>query len=103
MIERSLWQLLREYDIDLVTAQHICNDAMINGVTVSGTAARIEALEAALINTAAHLAASISLLERTPKANKAAPSDTMFNMMLADYKKSLAEARAALDKDVENE
>jgi hypothetical protein len=48
MSERTLWQLLREYDIDLITAQHICNDAMINGVTVPGAAARVEALERTL-------------------------------------------------------
>jgi hypothetical protein len=31
---RTLWELLREHKIDLTTAQHICNDAMINGVSV---------------------------------------------------------------------
>lgn len=52
----------------------------------------------------AALAASISLLERTPKAKKAAPSDTMFNMMLNDYKGALEAARpvfAALSHPVE--
>jgi hypothetical protein len=44
----TLWQLLREHDIDLVTAQHICDDALINGVSTPCTTARIWALEAAL-------------------------------------------------------
>lgn len=41
----------------------------------------------------AALAAAISLLERSPKT--AAPSDQMFDIMLADYKKALAGGRAA--------
>jgi len=48
----------------------------------------------ALKDTAAHLAAAISLLERSPK--KAAPSDKMFDQMLIDYRASLERARAAL-------
>jgi hypothetical protein len=47
----------------------------------------------ALIRVSASLAAAISLLERTPKAKKAAPSDTMFNMMINDYKRALEAAR----------
>jgi hypothetical protein len=47
-VTRTLWELLREHKIDLTTAQHICNDAMINGVSVPCETARIEALEAAL-------------------------------------------------------
>lgn len=50
----------------------------------------------ALISVMASLAAAISLLERTPQAKKAAPSDKMFAQMLEDYKKSLAEARRTL-------
>ena len=43
------------------------------------------------------LAAAISLLERGGKAaKKAAPSNTMFDMMLDDYRKSLDAARKAL-------
>jgi hypothetical protein len=49
-----------------------------------------------MIAAIASLAAAISLLERTPKAKKAAPSDKMFDQMLADYRKALANARAAL-------
>lgn len=50
----------------------------------------------AIIHAIASLAAAISLLERTPKAKKAAPSDRMFEQMLCDYRKALEEARAAL-------
>lgn len=49
-----------------------------------------------LIHTLASLAASISLLERTPRAKKAAPSDKMFDQMIADYKAALEQGRAAL-------
>jgi hypothetical protein len=74
--------------------------AMLPCACAETIAARIEALEAALIDAAVHLAAAISLLERTPKAKQAAPSDKMFEIMLSDYKKSLKTARAALkDKD----
>src|SRR5688500_12195059 len=45
-----------------------------------------------LIDVMASLAAAISLLERSPKT--AAPSDKMFDQMLADYRKSLETARA---------
>ena len=48
---------------------------------------------------ASSLAAAISLLERGGKAaKKAAPSDTMFDVMLNDYRTSLEKARAALAK-----
>lgn len=56
--------------------------------------ARVAQLEGALIGTTASLVAAISLLERGGK--KAAPSDTMFAMMLGDYRKAVGEARAAL-------
>lgn len=49
-----------------------------------------------IIHAIASLAAAISLLERTPKAKKAAPSDRMFEQMLCDYRKALDEARAVL-------
>lgn len=57
---------------------------------------RVEELEKTLVGVCASLAAAISLLERTPKAKKAAPSDKMFDQMLDDYRKSLEEARALL-------
>lgn len=41
----------------------------------------------------ASLAAAISLLENTPQASAAAPSDTMFRTMITDYKASLVRAR----------
>lgn len=55
-------------------------------------------LREAVLSTAASLAASISILERTPKAKKAAPSDRMFDTMLSDYRNALDAARAALDQ-----
>lgn len=55
----------------------------------------------ALTGTAAALAAAISLLERTPAARKAAPSDTMFRMMLDDYRTALETARTVLKSPVE--
>ena len=48
------------------------------------------------VGVLAALAAAISLLERTPNAKKAAPSDKMFATMLVDYKKALKAGRAAL-------
>jgi hypothetical protein len=50
----------------------------------------------AFIGVTASLAAAISLLERTPNAKKAAPSDKMFEIMLSDYRKALEAGRAAL-------
>ena len=59
--------------------------------------AKLDALRERLIDTAASLAAAVSLLERGGKAaKKAAPSDKMFDQMLADYRASLDAARAAL-------
>lgn len=59
------------------------------------TAPKIDHVEA-VKGACAALAAAISLLERTPKAKKAAPSDTMFDMMLDDYRSALDTARAAI-------
>ena len=53
----------------------------------------------ALVSVTASLAAAISLLERMPKAKKAAPSDKMFEQMLVDYRKSLETGRAATSTD----
>ncbi len=49
----------------------------------------------AAIDCAASLAAAISLLERSPKT--AAPSNKMFDQMLADYRAALTRARNALE------
>ncbi len=64
---------------------------------------RVVALEAenaklreGLKDTTAHLVAAHSLLSRTPRAKKAAPSNTMFDMMLRDYETSCERARALL-------
>ena len=55
---------------------------------------RVKALVERLLDTAASLAAAISLLKRGGK--KAAASDKMFAQMLVDYNASLDRARAAL-------
>lgn len=47
-----------------------------------------------LVCVTAALVAAVELLERGGK--KAAPSDKMFYQMLADYKRAIEEARAAL-------
>jgi hypothetical protein len=57
----------------------------------------IAEMREALTATCAALAASISLLEKGGRAaKKAAASDTMFNMMLNDYRRALSDARAIL-------
>lgn len=48
------------------------------------------------IAVVASLAATISIIERTPKARKAAMSDKAFGIMLDDYTKALAKGRATL-------
>ena len=47
-----------------------------------------------LIGALASLAAAISLLERMPKAKKAAPSDKMFEQMLTAYRNALEAGRS---------
>lgn len=54
----------------------------------------IERLREAAISTTASLVAAVSLLKRGSK--KAAPSDVMFDLMIADYEVSIERARAAL-------
>lgn len=55
-------------------------------------------MAAVLVDVSASLAAAISLLERGGKAAKrAAPSDTMFDIMLDDYRRSLERARTLLE------
>jgi hypothetical protein len=52
-----------------------------------------------MLDVGSSLAAAISLLERGGKAaKKAAPSDTMFDIMLNDYRASFERARATLAK-----
>lgn len=46
--------------------------------------------------TLAALVAAVSLLKRGSK--KAAPSDTMFDIMIADYEKAIEAGRAAIAK-----
>lgn len=54
-----------------------------------------EVVREAFVHTLASLAAAISLLERTPQAKKAAPSDKMFAQMIVDYKNALEAGRQA--------
>lgn len=49
-----------------------------------------------LKSTTASLVAAVSLLKRGTK--KAAPSDTMFDMMIADYEKAIEAGRSAIAK-----
>lgn len=56
----------------------------------------VNELVATLKNTTAHLVATHSLLQRGGK--KAVASNTMFELMLKDYEKSIGVARAALAK-----
>lgn len=56
----------------------------------------VDELVEALKNTTAHLVASHSLLRRG--GEKAAASNTMFEIMLNDYEKSIEVGRAALAK-----
>ena len=56
------------------------------------------------IAVTAALSAAISLLVKGGNAaKKAAPSDTMFDLMLEDYRKALADARAALSTEAQPE
>lgn len=58
-----------------------------------------DALRMASIKAASALAAAISLLEKGGKAaKKAAASDTMFDIMIDDYYKSLHDVRAAIER-----
>lgn len=57
-------------------------------------------MRAALIDTAAHLAAAISLLERAPAT--IAPSKKMFDQMKRDYLASLGRARSVLNRDTQS-
>ncbi|MCK9513569.1 MAG: hypothetical protein M0R28_20405 [Pigmentiphaga sp.] len=77
------------------TLHEVIADALLaRGLRLPGD----ERAERVIVDLAAHLAAAISLLERVGKtAKKAAPSDKMFDQMLADYRASLERARALLN------
>lgn len=62
---------------------------------------KLEVAIKALRDVTVHLVAARSLLSRSPKT--AAASDRMFNMMLADYQKSIDRARKALSQLTEKE
>lgn len=93
--EARAWEQ-RKHDDDADTAcRNLLSEELDETrVTITAQAERIAKLEEVLLNAAASLAAAISLLERGSK--KAAPSDKMFDMMLSDYQKALAGARATL-------
>ena len=81
------------------------NDAVFTCAVVNAYRAGEVVDSAILLKTAVRLKAAISLLEGGGK--EAAGSDKMFEQMLLDYKKVLAEARAALgfrnDQDQKDE
>ncbi len=79
---------------DLVDAQDAAWAERVAALEAAVAAARAEGMREA-VPVAASLAAAISLLERGGKsAKKAAASDKMFDQMLSDYRKSLANFRA---------
>ncbi len=80
----SEWPEFREY----------CTPTPIAASSEAGTG------RDAYVGVLASLAAAISLLERTPRAKKAAASNKMFDQMVADYKKALETGRAALSAPV---
>lgn len=56
----------------------------------------VQTRDDALISVTAALAATISILECTPKAKSVAPSNKMFDQMLEDYRSALEKGRRAL-------
>jgi hypothetical protein len=50
-----------------------------------------------VLDLLAHLVAAVSLLSRSPKT--AGPSDRMFDMMIADYERSIQRARDYLNQE----
>lgn len=71
-------------------------DGVDSAALIASQAARIRELEEAATDALASLVAAVSLLERGGK--RAAPSDKMFAMMLADYKASIDSARSLLNR-----
>lgn len=63
-----------------------------NGRLIAAAPEMLEALK----ETVASLIDAVSLLKRGSK--KDAPSDTMFNMMIADYEKAIKQGRAIISK-----
>lgn len=57
---------------------------------------RDRVIEEALVQSASALAATISLLQRIPKAKMVAPSNKMFDQMMRDYEAALENARVVL-------
>jgi hypothetical protein len=87
------WEIVRPRSQEAILA------ACDTGGSIAEQAVVIERWERVIVDTASHLAAAISLLERGGKAaKKAAPSDRMFDQMLKDYRASLERARTALQE-----
>lgn len=81
-IERALFSLLEAQATD---AQ-----------SLTSAQKQIATLTEAFKDVLAHLVAAVSLLERSPKTG--APSNRMFDQMLADYNASIERGRAAYAK-----
>lgn len=81
---------------------HLLRKEVIAAIREAEAAGEVKS-DDVLIQALASLAAAISLLERMPKAKKAAPSDKMFEQMLTDYRNALEAGRtfirARTDKD----
>ena len=85
----------------LYASGQISNDVVVAKFFATAALAAIRKTHAVVsrddaITVVASLAATISIIERTPQARKAAMSHKAFGMMLADYTKALAKGRAML-------
>lgn len=91
-------------DVYRIYGKYVCTDVSAFLSNLEASNKRVAELERCVIDTAASLAAAISLLERGGNASKkAAPSDKMFDLMLADYRKSLSAARRVCEVGETNE
>ena len=86
---------VRTADMALIAeAPALASEVIALRAGAAASAARINALEEALVDVSASLIAAISLLDGGGK--KAAASDKMFEIMLSDYQDSVSRARALL-------
>jgi hypothetical protein len=93
--------MLRDYADIFKSIEACVDEAREKMRDVEPLHARIAELEAALKDATVNLVAAVSLLESGGK--KAAPSNKMFQQMLADYKNGVERARAALKgEDIED-
>lgn len=86
--------------------EYFVRQELINAIREAEAAGEVKS-DKVLIRALASLAAAISLLERVPKAKKAAPSDKVFEQMLIDYRNALEAGRtfirARTDKESSND